>query len=780
VSSDLGITANAREPVGRVVRSAVELHWPALLVGSACLGLALANWISLDLVVGAIVAGACLTAVLALDGPQRIFALACVLLLLGLCWGTLRMDALEQSVLASRIGQSGAVEAVTTAPARSSTWSVRVLAETRSFGGRSLQERVLVVLPPGRAPPRGSILALSAKVEQPRPPLDGFDERAWLARQGIHVVLRATSWHSLGRRGGLEGVGDRLRDVIERAVSSGASGAGLGVVLGVVLGEDDGLSKELRDDFRASGLMHLLAVSGQNVAFIVGGVHALGWLLRLSRRLRELLSLGAISAYVLAVGWQPSVVRAAVAGALVSLAWLAARPRDCWHFLAVGALVLLVWSPTSILDPGFQLSFAAVAAIFLVVPRLRERMEGWPMPRPVAEAAAVSTACGVVTAPILLADFDRAPLYTVVANALAFPAVPVVLALGLLAGMVSPASPDAASALAWLAGWAGTWIALVARVVGRLPGAQLHPRTSVLLGVALLLAWGTVSSSRHRTLRTSAWTPPLLAVLALGPVAWWSLRPAPTWTAPSGLRVTFLDVGQGDAALLETASARVLVDEGPPEADVAGQLARMGIGSLSAIVLTHPQRDHVGGAASVLRHIRVGEVLDPGLAATGPEREEAIAVARQHHVRVDIARAGDELRAGGLVVRVLWPKDAGSPSEDPNQNAVVVLASYGQTDVLFTADAESDVTAPLHVGSVEVLKVAHHGSDDPGLASELRELRPRIAVISCGRHNDYGHPRPDTIAALDAVPGLRLYRTDVDGRVVVESDGRRLAVRTAA
>jgi len=563
-------------------------------------------------------------------------------------------------------------------------------------------------------------------------------------------------------------------------VSSGSSGAGLGVVLGIVLGEDDGLSKQLRSDFRASGLMHLLAVSGQNVAFIVGGIHALGWLLHLSRRWRELLSLLAIAAYVLAVGWQPSVVRAAVAGALVSLAWLAARPRDRWHFLALGALLLLVWSPATVLDPGFQLSFAAVAAIFLVVPRLKTRLDGWPIPGPAAEAVAVSTACGVVTAPILLMDFDRAPLYTVVANGLAFPAVPVVLALGLLAGIVSPVSPDAASALAWLAGWAGSWIALVARVVSELPGAQLDARAALLLLAAAVLIWVVARRPRCRSLRTDSRAAPLAAALVLCSVVWWSLRPVPAWTAPGGLRVTFLDVGQGDSALVETASARILVDEGPPEADVAGQLSRMGIGSLSAIVLTHPQRDHVGGAASVLRRIRVGELLDPGLAATGPHREEAIAVAHQRHVRVDVARAGDELRAGGLVVRVLWPKDAGSPSEDPNQNAVVVLASYGETDVLFTADAESDVTGPLHIGDVEVLKVAHHGSEDPGLVDELRELRPELAVISCGRHNDYGHPRPDTVAALEAVPGLRLYRTDEDGRVVVESDGRRLNVRTSA
>jgi competence protein ComEC len=242
--------------------------------------------------------------------------------------------------------------------------------------------------------------------------------------------------------------------------------------------------------------------------------------------------------------------------------------------------------------------------------------------------------------------------------------------------------------------------------------------------------------------------------------------------------VTFLDVGQGDSVLLETPSARVLVDQGPPEANVAGQLARMGIRSLSAVVLTHPQRDHVGGAADVIRQIAVRTVLDPGLAVTGPEREEAVAAARERRIPLRLVRAGSVLRAGGLVLRALWPPDPGSAAEDPNLNALVLVATYGETEVLLPADAESEVTARLPLDEVELLKVAHHGSADPGLDDELRVIRPRIAVISCGRHNDYGHPHAETLAALAASPGLAVYRTDVDGRVVVESDGRRLRVRT--
>ena len=222
----------------------------------------------------------------------------------------------------------------------------------------------------------------------------------------------------------------------------------------------------------------------------------------------------------------------------------------------------------------------------------------------------------------------------------------------------------------------------------------------------------------------------------------------------------------------------MLVDEGPPEADVAGQLRRLGLRSLTAIVLTHPQRDHIGGAAAVLDRLRVGEVADPGIEAPSPDHDAAVSAARRRRVPIVIVREGDDFRLGRLRFRILWPDGPGLPSEDPNQHAVVALASFGATDVLLTADAESDVTARLPLRPVEVLKVAHHGSEDTGLPDLLRVLRPRLAVISVGKGNDYGHPRPETLAALAAAPGLETLRTDENGRVVVESDGRTITVRS--
>jgi competence protein ComEC len=261
-------------------------------------------------------------------------------------------------------------------------------------------------------------------------------------------------------------------------------------------------------------------------------------------------------------------------------------------------------------------------------------------------------------------------------------------------------------------------------------------------------------------------------------VGWRTWPDEPPQPPPTGLRLTVLDVGQGDSIVLQVPEGAVVIDQGPPEGDVARQLGRIGVRRIAMLVLTHPQRDHVGGAERVLATHDVDTVLDPRLAVRSPHEERARAEAQQRDVPIVVARAGQAYRLGGLRLRVLWPEDAGDPGQDPNENATVILASYGTVDALLSADAESIVTLPLRPPAVEILKVAHHGSADEGLARLLSIVRPQIAVISCGVGNDYGHPAPSTIATLEAAPGLDLYRTDEDGRVTIESDGRRLSIAT--
>jgi competence protein ComEC len=404
-------------------------------------------------------------------------ALAVVVALVGWWWGTHRLAVLDRSVLAPRIGTAERAVVDTLEPAHTTRYAVRVRALVRRWGPLRPGEPVLLELPLGRrAPPQGSRLSLTGVLRDPG------DERGWLRLHGVHVVLRASEWRRIGSRHHLA---DRLHAWLARASVPGLAGERRAVLEGVVLGEDQGLSDELRARFRASGLYHLLAVSGGNVLVVAGGATFLALALGLSRRPAEAVALVAIGGYVLAVGPQASVVRAGIAGALGCLAWLTGRERESVHALLLGAAVLLAWNPLTLLDPGFQLSFAAVAAIFLASRRLAAWLEGYPLPGAVRGAVAVSAPCGVVTAPISYWHFHQIPLATVPANVAAAPVVGPMLALALLAALLPPLGPLLASANGWLA----AYLAACARFFGGLPGAQVRsPAAAALAAGALLVA----------------------------------------------------------------------------------------------------------------------------------------------------------------------------------------------------------------------------------------------------------------------------------------------------
>jgi competence protein ComEC len=463
---------------------------PHIVAGGLCAGLAAANGLRVGVIDGASLALLLLAVAVWCSGTGRVVCAAGGLACVGLVVGGTRLTALDHSTLAKKIGHVGPALVEVTAPARHGEFNLRVPARVLGFDGEPVDEPVLLKLPLGRSPPQGARLALDAEITAPRGPEGGFDERGWLRRQGVHVVLRSREYRIVGHRGGLGGVADGLRRWLARGAVPGLEGERKAVILGVVLGADEGLSPGLRDRFRSSGLYHLLAVSGQNVAIIAGAVLVLAWMLGIPRWLGEVAVLTSIGGYVLAVGLQPSVVRAGVAGALASLAWLAARPRDRWYFLLAGAVVLLAWNPYNLLEPGFQLSFAAVSAIFLVVPRLEGRLEGYPLPRFLAATLAVSTACGLVTAPILWLDFGTVPIFSVLGNAVAEPSVPPLLGLGLLAGVIHPLFPGVAASLAWLNGWLAAYLAGCARLVGGLPHAQVgSPAALLTLVAAAGFAW---------------------------------------------------------------------------------------------------------------------------------------------------------------------------------------------------------------------------------------------------------------------------------------------------
>jgi competence protein ComEC len=473
----------------------VTIRLPHATVGSLCLGFALANLGRVPPLPALLAAGALGSLALGLgDSRYRRPVLAVAVMAVAWCWGSARLAQLDRSVLVTRVGTFEPALVEVEEPPRPGSFDQRMRVRVLRWGTLRSDEPALLELPLGRSPPEGARLELVGELRAPPGPSNGFDEAKWLRRQGIRVVLRGETWRIVGRRRGLYGLGDGIGRWLASDTVTGLTGERRDVIEAVVLGRSAGMDQTLLADFRASGLYHCLAVDGLKVAAVGGGVAGVFLFAGLGSYLAQIAALLTVSGYALAVGLHPSVVRAALAAGLGSLAWLAARERDRWQALLVGAAVLLGWNPYSLLDAGFQLSFAAVASIFVVTPRVVRTLEGYPVSHEVAQLIGVSTACGLATAPVTWFQFHQISLVTVPANVIAVPVVVELLGLALLTAVVAPIAPSVAGAMAQLNGWGAWLVAACARIFGGLPGAQINsPRAAAALGLgavgAAAYAW---------------------------------------------------------------------------------------------------------------------------------------------------------------------------------------------------------------------------------------------------------------------------------------------------
>jgi competence protein ComEC len=463
----------------------VTIRIPYAFVGALCLGFAMAN-IARPAAAPTLGATALLGSLglFASERRSRLVLLFAAVIAVGWGWGSVRLGQLDHSVLAEQIGSAERAVVEVEEPPRAGSFDQRMRAVVLRWGTLRPHEPVLLQLPLGRAPPEGARVELIGELRAPPGPSNGFDEAKWLRRQGIHAVLRAQTWRVVRRRGGVSGVGDRVGRWLAGDIAPGLKGERRDVIEAIVLGRSSEVDQGLLADFRATGLYHCLAVDGLKVAAVGGGAAAAILLLGFGIYLAQGAALLAVAAYALAVGLHPSVVRAALAAGLGSLAWLAGRERDRWQALLVGAAVLLGWNPYALFDAGFQLSFAAVASIFVVTPRLVRALEGYPVSHGLAQLMGVSTACGLATAPVTWFQFHQISLVTVPANVAAVPIVVEVLGLALLTAVVAPVAPSVAAAMAQLNGWGAWLVAACARAFAHLRGAQItSPRAAAVLGL---------------------------------------------------------------------------------------------------------------------------------------------------------------------------------------------------------------------------------------------------------------------------------------------------------
>ena len=737
---------------------------------------------------------AAVAAAISLRGASAVAlaAAAAAAVLLGAVVADLRLAALEGGLLPSMRGRSIAARAVVLEPVRERAGGPAV-ARARLLDGPAAGEgavlRMRTAAHAGAWPGVGEIVRLAGKVA----PLGPFD--AYQRRRGAAAAIEVARLRATGdRRGGPAGIVDAARRRAETGLGRGLADPEAALLRGMVLGQDEQLTAEVRDDFKRSGLAHILAVSGQNVMLLATLVLMAGAVAGLALRVRLVLALALVALYVPLTGAGPSIQRAGVMGAAGLVAALAGRPSHRWYALGLAAAVTLALNPRVSGEPGWQLSFAAVVALLALGPPLRGVLAR-AVPGPVADVAAITVAATIGTAPLMAMHFEQVSLAALPANLLAAAAIAPVMWLGMLAAAAAQISPALAAPFNAVNAPLLAFIEWVAHTMAGAPAAVLpvHVRSPAALAVAYAALAGAVvgvragwrrtaagraavGSGRGHRVRRAAVAAALAAALVLGLVA---AAGVGTVAPPvrGELLVSFLDIGQGDATLLQTDRAAVLVDTGPPDGPILRRLAEAGVRRLDALVLTHAQTDHEGAALAVLRHIPTRLVVNGGAGwPTMVQRGLPAAAAAAHAQRLS-GHAGQVLEFGSIRMRLLWPPPAGPgfrPEGDPNDRAIVALVRSGDFDLLLPADAESNVTAALPLPHVEALKVAHHGSADEGLPDLLERLHPAFAAIEVGRGNTYGHPTPSTLAALRAVD--HVVRTDRDGTVRLRVSGGRMRV----
>lgn len=558
------------------------------------------------------------------------------------------------------------------------------------------------------------------------------------------------------------------------------------MVRALLIADTRGLDPDLRDRYADAGLVHLLSISGLHVAIVGGALLLLMSAMRLPGHVAAGSAVAITALYVLAIGAPPPAVRSVTLFAATQLARAIQRPVSPWGSFALGALLPLT-DVRTVLDLGWQLSVAGYAAIIAagrLGRRLPEEWQGWRAT--LAKELMAGTLSTLATAPLVAWHFGRLSLIAPLSNIAAGPIIsllqPTLFVVMLLpdalgAGFVVDAARPLLRAMDGVASVAASVPMATITVAPTATAAVLAGAGAVALLVA---AW------------SRSWARPLtVALVAVALLAWLPDGPLALSARDGMVELHMIDVGQGDALALRSPRGRwVLVDAGRSwrggdagRATVIPYLRRRG-GALAVLVLTHPHADHIGGAASVVRALRPAELRDAAFVAASEDYRGLLQTADAQGTRWQRVRPGEVIDIDGLLVEFLAPDSAWTASlRDPNEASTVVRARYGAVRFLLTGDAEAGEESWLlqHAGdglAADVLKTGHHGSSTSSTPAFLDAVAPRVALVSVGTANTYGHPSPDVMQRL-VDRGVTVLRSDQLGSVIIRTDGASLEVEAA-
>ncbi|HEY0403806.1 MAG TPA: DNA internalization-related competence protein ComEC/Rec2 [Blastococcus sp.] len=586
---------------------------------------------------------------------------------------------------------------------------------------------------------------------------DARDARTWAAR--IRAALSA-----------------RLRAAVREPEAT--------VIAGALWGERGTLPRDLRDDFQATGTVHVLVTAGLHLGVIAWLVRRLLRLARVPRAAAALSAIPGVIAYAWLSGAHLPSQRAAVMVSVALLARAYGAPLLSWNALALAALVVTALWPAAVMTVSFALSFSCVAAIVLFAKAIDGGLERWDVPKQMREPLSLTVATQIGVWPLSAATFGVVAPYAILANAAVVPAIGVAMVAG-IAALAFHGAPVLGSAAATFATYTVDAILRAVTSVAALPGARVWVAPPPPLAIAAYDALAIVAAG---LLRKDVRTAAIVLALASCGVLLTTLRPA-----DGKLTITMLDVGQGDAIVIRTPRGHVvLIDsggrlergaraDGRSSAEEVGErvvlayLKRQGVRHIDLLVNTHPHGDHVGGFAPIVRALHVDAIADSGQTYGGRAFNDGLREAAVQHVPVHVARCGDRWATDDDVAfSVLSPCGAlfADGKNDVNENSVVVLLAYRDFRMLFMGDAGFAAEQRLLDSGVDlhadILKVGHHGSAYSSAPGFIAAVRPRYALIGVGRHNLFGHPAATTLATLRSA-GTTTYRTDLCGATVVQA-----------
>ncbi|MFH0769669.1 MAG: DNA internalization-related competence protein ComEC/Rec2 [Chloroflexota bacterium] len=670
---------------------------------------------------------------------------------------------------------------------------------------REISGTALLIVPRYSSYNYGDLLRVTGTLEEP-PQLDGFDYKDYLAHQGIYSTMLYPEIEVLEIGKGLKPLEwvYSLRNRISQALVKVLPEPQASLAQGIILGIRGNIPSSVKDNFIHTGTAHILAISGVNLTILTGILLSLGiWAFGRKHYIYIWLSLGIIWLYALLTGMHPPVLRAAIMASLFLTAELLGRQRSAVIALVFSAAIMVGIDPQVLWDAAFQMSFMAMAGLIFIFPPIQSlsrkvvsaslgESRVASMANFIADSFGVSLAAIAAVWPLIAHYFGIISWVAPVATFFALPALTGIIITGILAGILGLIVIPVAQVIAWVAWLFLSYLLLVVGVFDAVPFTASGSVSIGLIftyysGLALVL-W--LASNRKKLVDIIAktnnfvsglpkkWVIPPLVVVAI--LVWLAAATVPD----DNLHINFLDVGQGDAVLIQKGSQQILVDGGPsPQAIGLGLGKQMPFWdrTIDLVILTHPHADHITGLVEVLNRYRVRQVLYPDLRYDSPLYNDWLNLVSEKDIKYTTVQAGQQIDLGEVTVEVLNPRippSTGTESDIDN-NGVVLRLEMGKVSFLLTADvmweAEYELITDRASLASTVLKVAHHGSDTSTTSDFLAVVNPRLAVISVGEGNLFGLPSNEVVDRLTKkLVQENIYRTDERGTIEFITDGDRL------